>query len=404
MLTQLAWKNIWRNKKRSVVIVLAITLGLCGGLFSGAIMMGMGESMVNSAIDRYLGHIEIHSKEFSKDILITHTIDNLQQVRKAIESQDSIAAYSERTVLEGMAQSAASSFGVKIVGIDRTAEKKVTRLYEKVVKGGYLDIKRKNQILIGQKLANRLNLDLGKKIILTYQNKAGEIIYLACKISGIFKTESTVFDESTVFLKKLDLQRSLQGGELVHEIAIRASSAKFVEHIESNLQAQLPNLEVKSWKNLAPELAFIATSMEAFTYLFVAIILFALLFGITNNMLMSVVERIRELGILTAVGMQKTRIFSMILLETIFLSLTGGIIGMLLGGSLIEIFYINGIDLSAFASGLESFGSGTMLYPFLPASMYVGLTIMILFAANIASLLPAWKATHLLPAEAIRTY
>ena len=115
-------------------------------------------------------------------------------------------------------------------------------------------------------------------------------------------------------------------------------------------------------------------------------------------------ERIRELGILTAVGMKKFRIFLMILLETILLSLTGGILGMLLGGFVIELFYTNGIDLSAFATGLESFGSGSILYPFLPASMYIGLTLMILFAANIASLLPAWKATHLQPAEAIRTY
>jgi len=155
---------------------------------------------------------------------------------------------------------------------------------------------------------------------------------------------------------------------------------------------------------LAPELAFISSSMEAFTYLFVAIILFALLFGITNNMLMSVMERIRELGILTAVGMKKMRIFIMILLETIFLSFTGGLIGMVIGGLSIGFYNSSGIDLSAFATGLESFGSGTMLYPFLPASMYIGLTIMILFAANIASLLPAWKATHLMPAEAIRTY
>ena len=198
MLTQLAWKNIWRNKKRSLVIILAIMLGLCGGLFSGAIMMGMAESMVNSAINRYLGHIQIHSKEFIDDIQISHTLDNMNTIRNAIQSQDSILAFSERTVIEGMAQSAAASFGVRIIGIDRVAEKQVTRLHEKVIDGGFLDLKRKNQILIGKKLADRLNLNLRKKIILTYQNKQGEIIYLACRISGIFKTESSLYDESTV--------------------------------------------------------------------------------------------------------------------------------------------------------------------------------------------------------------
>jgi putative ABC transport system permease protein len=404
MLTQLAWKNIWRNKKRSLVIVMAITLGLCGGLFSGAIMMGMAESMVNSAIDRYLGHIQIHSKEFNEDILISHNLRNINNIRESIQSLDSVAAYSERTIIEGMAQSAASSFSVKIVGVDRVAEKGVTNLNEKVIEGGYLDNSRKNQILIGKKLAERLNLGLRKKIILTFQNEQGDIIYLACRISGIFKTESSMFDESTVFLKQIDLLRSLKTSELVHEVAIRTTSSKYVDNVASRLKTSLPGLIVQTWEELAPELAFVSTSMQAFTYMFVAIILFALLFGITNNMLMSVMERIRELGILTAVGMNKMRIFLMILLETIFLSLSGGILGMILGGTLIEIFYSNGIDLSSFASGLESFGSGTILYPFLPASMYIGLTIMILFAANIATLLPAWKATHLQPAEAIRTY
>jgi ABC-type lipoprotein release transport system permease subunit len=404
MLTQLAWKNVWRNKKRSLVIVLAITLGLCGGLLSGAIMMGMAESMVNSAIDRYLGHIQIHSKAFNDDIQISHTLKDINVIQEIIQSQDSIVGYSERTIIEGMAQSAASSFGVKIIGVDRTAEKKVTRLHEKVTEGGFLDREGKNQILIGRKLAERLNLGLRKKIILTYQNPKGEIVYLACRISGIFKTESSQFDESTVFLKQIDLWRSLNASGLIHEVAIRTSSSKHVDDVAGKLVKALPADVVQTWQQLSPELAFISTSMEAFTYLFVAIILFALLFGITNNMLMSVMERIRELGILTAVGMKKFRIFLMILLETILLSLSGGILGMIVGSVLIELFYTNGIDLSAFASGLESFGSGTMLYPFLPASMYMGLTLMILFAANIASLLPAWKATHLQPAEAIRTY
>ena len=405
MLTQLAWKNIWRNKKRSLVIVLAITLGLWGGLFSGAIMMGMAESMVESAIDRYLGHIEIHSKKFKDDIQITNYIKDVKTVENAINEQDSIAGYSKRTILEGMAASASSSFGVKIIGIDRVAEKSVSRLYQKVIDGDYFDTQKRNQVVIGKKLADRLNLKLRSKIILTFQDIHGEIIYLACRITGIFKTESSIFDETNIFLRQVDLMRALHQTEtLVHEVAIRVKSAKYVPVVEQNLAKALPGLAVDTWEKMAPELAFVSSSMEAFTYLFVAIILFALLFGITNNMLMSVVERIRELGILTAVGMKKMRVFFMILLETIFLSMTGGVLGMTVGGFFIGFFNDAGIDLSAFATGLESFGSATMLYPFLPASMYIGLTIMILFAANIAALLPAWKATHLTPAEAIRTY
>ncbi len=361
--------------------------------------------MVNSAIERYLGHIQIHTKKFQDDRQIGYDLKNLEALRKIIGAQDSILAFSERTIIEGMAASAASSFGVQITGIDPAKEKKVIGLNKKVVEGGFLESKRKNQILVGKKLAARLNLKMRSKIILTFQDKKGEIIYLACRITGIFKTESTTFDESTVFLKQKDLMRALQIKKpMIHEIAIRVKSPDFVNKVENNLAALLPGLKIESWKNLAPELAFISSSMEVFTYLFVSIILFALLFGITNNMLMSVMERIRELGILTAVGMKKSRIFIMILSETIMLSLTGGILGMVLGNITIDYFNETGIDLSAFAHGLENFGSGTMLYPFLPAPMYIGLTLMIFVAANFAAILPAWKATHLVPAEAIRTY
>lgn len=382
-------------------------------------MMGMGESMVNSAIERYMGHIQIHSKLFSEDMHISYNLKNMAHIRKVLNNTDSIAAYSERTIVEGMAQSAASSFGIKIVGINPQDEKKVIKLHEKVVAGGFLELNRKNEILIGRKLATRLNLDVSKKIILTFQDNDGEIIYMACRISGIYKTESSMFDESTVFLKQADLTNAFsQSGPsktgnikgksddttIIHEIAILAASSQQINSIKKKLAGQLKALDVKSWEELAPELSYIASSMEIFTYLFVAIILFALLFGITNNMLMSVMERIRELGILTAVGMNKLRIFNMILLETILLSLTGGILGMLIGSFFIGFYNKEGIDLSAFASGLESFGSGTMLYPFLPVTMYISMTIMIIIAANIASLLPAWKATHLQPADAIRTY
>jgi ABC-type lipoprotein release transport system permease subunit len=320
-----------------------------------------------------------------------------------------------------MAQSAASSFGVKIIGVNPADEIRVTKLSDNIIDGTFLESTSKNQIAIGQKLADRLNLGMRKKVILTYQNTKGDIVYLACRISGIFKTESSFFDETTVFLKQEDLTRSLnqsqiimnesvntseekQNDVLIHEIAFRVASSKDVDTVKKNLAQLFPQLDVQSWEELAPELAYISSSMILFTYLFVGIILFALLFGITNNMLMSVMERIRELGILTAVGMKKLRIFIMILLETILLSLTGGFAGMLLGAFFIEFYNKKGIDLSAFASSLEAFGSGTMLYPFLPLSMYLVLTAMIILAANIASLFPAWKATHLLPAEAIRTY
>jgi putative ABC transport system permease protein len=404
MLIPLAWKNIWRNKKRSSIIIIAIAFGMWGGLLSGALMMGMGESIVNTAIDRNLSHIQIHNKNYLMEKELTNFIPNAQDVMSQVQNMNGVKAVSGRTLIEGMASSPTSGYGVKIVGIKPDAAKKVTNINKKIIEGSYFGTDYRNQMVIGQKLAKRLNLKLHSKIVLSFQGLDGSIVYIACRIVGIYKTESALFDEMNVFVEQTDLFRVLNTKPIIHEIAIRAVSSKAMLVIDQALKSRFPNLAVQNWKEIAPEIAFLSLTMENFTYLFVAIILFALLFGITNTMLMSVVDRIRELGVLIAVGMKKAKVAMMILLETIFLSITGGFLGILLGGLSILYFSFSGINLSAFSSSVESFGSSAVLYPFLPAVMYITLTIMIIFAANIAALIPAWKAIHIHPSEAIRTY
>ena len=160
---------------------------------------------------------------------------------------------------------------------------------------------------------------------------------------------------------------------------------------------------METWKEIAPELAYLSDMMDYYAYFFIGIIIAALIFGITNTMLMSVVERFKEIGMLMAIGMHKSKVFIMILMETIFLSLTGGIIGIIFSALTILLTGYTGIDLSFIAVSLESFGSAAMLYPYLPLSIYFTLVLLIIIAAVLASLLPAYKAIRLLPAEAIRT-
>ena len=404
MLVSLAWKNIWRNKKRSIIVIVSIMFGLWGGLFSGAVFMGMSESMIESAVNRDLGHIQIHKMNYARDKLIKNYIPYSNQILAELNESIEVKAVSPRTLIYGMAASPASSFGVKIIGIDPQRAKEVTSIYEKIIDGDYFESDRKNQIIIGQKLAKRLNLKIRSKVVLSFEGLQEDIKYLACRVSGIYKTESAQFDETNVYLRQSDMLRALESEPIYHEIAIRLKSTDHISAFDAQLKSEYSSLQVQTWKELAPDLDFVAVMMQNFTYLFVAIILFALLFGITNTMLMSVMDRIHELGMLIAIGMKKIKVFTMILFETIFLSLTGGILGIAIGALSITYFKMNGFDLSAFSASLESFGSSAMLYPFLPTIMYLMLTIMIIVAANFAAMLPAWKATHLQPAKAIRTY
>jgi putative ABC transport system permease protein len=404
MLISLAWKNIWRNKKRSSIIIAAITFGLWGGLFSSALMVGMTENMVETAISRDISHIQIHKRDYNQDKDVRNYIPDGMEVLKKVRHAPRIEAAAGRTLIMGMAASPSSSFGIQISGLNPQDSRNVTDIHTQIIEGSYFDSQRRNPIVIGRKLAERLNLKLHSKVVLSFQDLEGNIAYMACRVVGIFKTNSSQFDEMNAYVLQSDLFRILETDPIIHEIALRTSQVKHIEQLKEFLQKLLPDLQIETWIDLAPELAYLSQNTNLYMYIFVGIILFALLFGITNTMLMSVVDRIRELGVLIAIGMKKVRIFLMILLETILLSLTGGLFGTIIGVLTIVYFGRVGIDLTFVSTGLESWGMAAVLYPFLPAVMYIVLTIMILMAANIAALIPAWKATHLVPSEAIRTY
>ena len=404
MLISLAWKNIWRNKKRSSIIIAAITFGLWGGLFSSALMVGMTENMVETAISRDISHLQIHKQDYNQDKDIRNYIPKGMDVLAEVRQTPQVQAAAGRTLIMGMAASPSSDYGIQITGLNPEDSRKVTDIHDNIVEGSYFDSQRQNPIVMGRKLVERLNLKLNAKVVLSFQDLEGNSAYMACRVVGIFKTNSSQFDEMNAYVLQDDLFRILETDPIIHEIALRTTRIDEIDLLKKTLQEKLPDLQIETWIELAPELAYLSQNTSLYMYIFVGIILFALLFGITNTMLMSVVDRIRELGVLIAIGMKKGRIFVMILLETILLSFTGGLFGTIIGVLTIVYFGRVGIDLTFVSSGLESFGMAAVLYPFLPAVMYIVLTIMILIAANIAALIPAWKATHLVPSEAIRTY
>ncbi len=404
MLFSLAWRNIWRNKRRSLIIISAISVGLLCGLFASAIMFGMGESLVSSTIDRDLGHIQIHSLQFEDEKLLTDTIPDPQKIVNEIKGQKNIKGITSRIVIEGMGSSATTSNGIKIVGINPEQEKSVTNIYKQIVEGDYFESARRNQIIVGKKLAENLGIKERSKIVLSFQGFDGSITYGAFRVTGIYQTESTAFDRMNVFVRESDILSLLSSQPISHEIAIRMNSEQSADTLYSVLKSEFPSLSVKSWKDLAPELKLMDEMIDTQLNIFLGIILFALLFGITNTMLMSVMERVREFGVLMAIGMKRRRVFSMIMIETISLSLVGAVIGMLCASILIAYFGSTGIDLSTFSQGFTAWNLSPVLQPRLPGTFYVSITIMIIVIAILSAVYPAIKAIKLKPATAIRTY
>lgn len=402
MFFSLAWKNLWRNRTRSLIIMTAIALGLSGGLISSAVNFGMADQMIKSAILTQTSHIQIHHPEFAKDRDINFTIPDALTLSGKIKRIRNVLAVSPRVVITAMAASPVTATGVQVFGIDPASESGISDIDQSITKGTYFQSNARNPVVIGEKLAEVLDVRLGSKIVLTFQNDSGEITGGAFRVDGIFKTVSSEYDKGNVFVKNKDIWGLLESDSVYQEIAVLLNKSDALDSTLTKVKMLAPLMKIDTWKTLAPELEYMSEIMGSTLYIFMAVILLALAFGIVNTMLMVVLERRRELGMLISVGMSRGTVFWMIVLETVALSLTGAVVGMLFTALIMFILSNTGINLSYFAKGLQEFGISEILYPVLPWSMYMILTVMVIITAVLAAVYPALKALRLKPAEAIR--
>lgn len=406
MLLSIAWKNIWRNKLRSAIVIIAVTLGLIGGIMSVGIMFGSSDQHVKDAISDYVSEIQIHHPTYSENNEAKFVIENSDNLEKEISAIPEVKSVCSRMKIIGMANSPEAAVGIVINGINPETEKTVTDIYEKIPDslGSYFENTKRNPILISTKLAEKLKLHLRSKIILTFQEKDGTMTGGSFRVSGIFQTSNSMFDESNVFVKKTDLARlTLFSENTAHEIAIRINDKKQLDLVKSKISEKYPDLAVQTWKELQPDLAMVTDFMNQMMAIFMVIILLALGFGIVNTMLMVVLERIKEIGMLMAVGMNRLRVFTMIMLETVFLSVVGGAVGMAVSAGLLSWLGSVGLNFSSVSKGLASFGYSAIIYPKVETSFYFMLSFLIILTGILASIYPAIKAVKLNPAEAVRT-
>jgi len=399
-----SWRNVWRNKLRSLIIISAIAIGVFAGVFTTAFMQGMSEQRVEAAIKTEISFIQLHNPKFKEAQDIDALIKNVNEKKQKISEIKNVSGQSERIVINGMAASAETSSGVRLYGINTKDEIKVTNINEKLIEGKFLEGIKRNPVVIGHKLAEKLNLKLRSKIIFTFQDFEGNLTGGAFRIAGIYRTDNAMFDGSTIFVKKSDLQRlTMLPENTAHEIVVNIDNQEADKTVKAEIEKQFTDVETKLWTELKPELAYLTEVMGMYMYIFVGIILFALGFGIVNTMLMVVLERVKEIGMLLAVGMNKMRVFSMIVLETVFLSLTGGIVGIVLGGLVSKYYSTNAIDLSMWSEGLGSIGWGSKVFTSIGFEMLISITLMVIATGIIAAIYPARKALKLNPADALRT-
>jgi len=403
MLFRISWRNIWRNKSRTFVIITAIALGLWGGIFSTAFMNGMTEQQIYSSIHTETGHIQINAKGFLLNYDMLQYIPNADSMAVSIERDPAVAAVSPRIQMMAMASTASSSTGVMINAVEIDKQKKVSDLHKSVIKGTYFEDDRSNPIVIGQQLADKLHANIHSRIVMTLQTLENEITYAAFTVVGIYRTHNSDFDRQQVFVRRKDLQSLISFPEHAASlITVLLNKTDDSKEVTARLKKQYPSLEVQDWQQLSPMTQVMSGTIKQFSLIFVGIILIALAFGIINTMLMAVLDRTREIGMLLSIGMSPSKVFRMIMLETILLSLTGAAAGVMV--SVFTIMYFNhaGIDLSMLGEGANALGYSTMVYPSLGFEFYLQLAALVIFIAMIAGIFPAVRALKMNPSEAIR--
>lgn len=410
MLLMLAWRNIWRNKTRSLVVIAAIALGIWAAIIMTGLATGMMRSYVNGAIEIQMSHIQFHHPNFRDEQECQYMIPNAVQLSQDIRALPGVKGVAQRSIAHGMIGSPHGTRGVTVVGITPALEAEVTTLSSKIRQGAYLSNERTNGIIMSRRLAEKLQVGLRKKVVLTFQDLSSRVTSGAFRIIGLFESGNTPFDDNFVFVKGGELNSLLASGTatppegIAHELAILLEDPQATFDLVEQLKGRFSDLEVSSYRELAPDLQLYESQIGNISAIYLTIIMLALVFGIVNTMLMAVLERVREIGMLMAIGMNKSRIFGLITLETLILSFIGVPFGLCLGAFFISWLGTTGIDLSAFSESLEGFGISAMLYMEVDQQIYLQVPAAVLATGLLASFYPALKAIRLRPVEAIKRF
>lgn len=401
MILIIAWRNIWRNPLRSSVVILAIIAGIAALSFGFGFYNGFVVDFISNSINSEYSHVQLHHPEFKKDREIQYWIDEPDLRIASIQSLEGVGPVTGRTIVNGMISSPSTANGIIIYGVDPEHEATLTRLDSAVVEGKYF-AKSRNAILISSKVAEQLKTKVRSKVVLTFQDKKGDIVAGAFRVAGIIETKSPRINQSVVYIRSTDLRRIAQMEDQVHEIAFLLEDLVYQDTVLSQLKKSQDDLFIESWEELAPELKLVQSQVKINMGIILGIIMLALGFGIVNTMLMAVLERYKEIGVLMAVGMKKLNVFGMIMLETLMLAVVGGPIGFVLGVAIVEHYDTYGIDLTKYSEGLQAFGYEAILYPKMGLDLYFMIAVGVVITTLLASIYPAIKAIKLKPIEAIR--
>lgn len=400
---RIAWRNAFRNRRRTIIIVTAVGIGVFGLLATAALYNGMLDEMISSVIRSHIGHIQIHRLGFNDNPVIESSMDPGPEFFSRLDEHPRVEAWAPRIRVNGLITNPEHSTGVQINGIDPKREGGITIIRDAVVEGNYLE-DGGGSVLVGQTLAEDFEIKLGSKIVLMAQDRNQDIGSAAFRVGGIFRTGMSDFDRTQVYLALEAAQELLALGPEISEVVLLARRTDDIDELAASLKAEIDpkRYEVLSWKEIMPILVTMVKLFHQSLYVIYTIIFIAVALGIINTMLMIILERTREFGILLAMGIRPAGIVAMVVMEVIGIGIMALAAGNVLGIGLTGVLGTVGIDLSYFSEGMEYWRLGNVIYPRLGPGDVLEVNALTLLIASLVTLYPAARAARLHPAVALR--
>ncbi|MGI9233141.1 MAG: ABC transporter permease [Woeseiaceae bacterium] len=401
VLTRLAWRYLWRNHRRTIIMLSAIAVGVWAMIFMTALSRGMVDQVIEDGVSSLPGHVQVHNPRFLDDPSVSNRILISDEALSKTFSSVDFKAWASRVKVPAVIASEYESRGVTLLGIDPVAEREFGYLSQDDVDGRFLESVDDNGIVIGRKLADKLETGVGKRVVVMSQDPDNEIADRGFRVVGLFEVEATAFEEGNVFIGKRAAQKMLRIGDTTTEIVFLGDNYRDVSPTYEKVVASVDGtLDVSRWSEVATYLGSMLKVMDGFVMIWMVVIFLALSFGLVNTLVMAVFERVREIGLMLALGMKPSNILGQIIIESMLLLAVGLVIGDVLAWASIQPLR-GGIDVSIVAEGMEMMGAASVLYPRLYASDMILANVIVLFLGFLASLSPAWRASRYEPVEAI---
>ncbi|MCP4129711.1 MAG: ABC transporter permease [bacterium] len=446
IVVRLAWRNVWKNKRRTILTLLTIVVGSTVIIMMNAWARGGHDQMIEDAVAVNTGHIQIHEKGFWDNKTLGYCFEASNELIGELEKNPKIVAYSKRVHAGGLISFKGITKGALIQGVDPQKEKTVSTIYNKktMLSGGrYLEPGDKTNIVLGNVLANNLGAGVGDTVAMVSQGQDGSTASEFLTIVGLFKSGNPEYDRALIIMPLEQTMETFSMMGNISSIVVRVEDSSDIESVRNDIEkfinkgkkaqagsstsaeaaideipeevefdeetgiseivSEAREMEVMGWDELMPEMVQFIVMDDIGAYIFDFILFMVVAFGILNTIQMAVFERIREFGIMLAIGTKPGQVIAMVLFESVFITLVGVTLGLILGASLGYYFQVSPIEIPQYAEEMAVWGVSSVKFPAKITLLNVSVTVGLTFVLSLLfSIVPARKASKLNPIEAIR--